>query len=246
MLAAHPAPFNRTILSAVADLIGPLPKGSFVLDLFAGIGERLGQLGRERGWHVVANEIQRGWVKQAVPNGCALGILGDATRLALADSSIDAAATSISYGNRVNDIHVSLTAGTPAEKPGDRSRRTYEVYLKRAGEGIHPRNTGAGMHFGRRDRRYELMHNLAFAEVHRVLRPGASFIINTKDFYETRRKKKVLRQLTAWVGEALRGVGFSGPVASIQVPCAGDQNTSRDRSKGLAVVEYEDVGLYIK
>jgi DNA modification methylase len=183
---SHPARYTPAILDKFAELLPDLSLGSVVLDPFAGTGERLQQFAGWRGWHLVQVELEAGW---------ATCLRADATRLPLRDQCVDAAMTSVTYANGLSD------KGLRMKNP--KGRRTYDLFN---GKPLHPNNTGG---YGVRQGEaaywsYIDLHHRAFLELHRVMKPGAPFLLNCSDCYQN----GILRTVTADMVRAAVCMGF--------------------------------------
>jgi hypothetical protein len=140
-------------------------------------------------------EIEEAYLAEAHPNVK----WGDSTALMMTANSFDVAITSPTYGNGMNDYFEAK----------DYSRRN--TYIHRIREflpeyRLAETNTGRYSYRGGRRKwgRYLDLHTQIYAEVHRVLKGGSSFIVNTKGFISGNE----LVDLTNVHDELLRGVGF--------------------------------------
>jgi hypothetical protein len=109
-------------------------------------------------------------------------------RPAFADDEFDAIVTSPTYGNRLADKH---NASDPER------RRSYTHDL---GRDLTAGNSG-GMQWGEE---YRVLHDAAWCEARRVLRPGGIFLLNIKDHIRNGERQ----QVTVWHLELLRDLGF--------------------------------------
>jgi hypothetical protein len=203
MTAKHPAPFSSAILTTahhllhrhvdrlvVAQLDDPdwhahPIRELTILDPFAGIG-RVHQLQHRHGsvWlRTVGVELEHEWAAEHPRTICA-----DATRLPLADRSVDAIVTSPAYGNRLADSY----DGRDGSK-----RSTYRIALGR------PLSVGSGaaLHWGSE---YRDLHRSAWAEACRVLKPGGLFVVNVSDHIRKGKRQAVAR----WHLQALQQLGL--------------------------------------
>lgn len=172
----HPAPFSAEILRLVAnqDL---LPRG-LILDPFAGVG-RIHRLA-DAEHHTIGIEIEDIW-EQHHPRT----LRGNALQLPFRDEAFDGVFTSPVYGNRMSDHHTARDHSL---------RRSYTHDLQRAAGDItrrlHPANSGLLFAW---QPSYWSFHKAAWAEVRRVLKPGARFLLNVSDCI---RQKKVVPVVT--------------------------------------------------
>lgn len=188
MPSSHPAPFSEPVLIEMAKLIAPDWR---VLDPFAGTG-RIHRVFAD----TYGIEIEPEWANMHPRT-----IVGDALYLPFADESFDCMATSPSYANRMGDKH----------KAKDGSSRISYTHNLRELTGdpdrtLHPHNSG-GMQWGQA---YRDMHRAFLAEARRVLRPGASFVLNVSDHY---RGKQLQGVPEWWLGAAaLNGFVLIRPI----------------------------------
>lgn len=221
----HPAPFNDAILDlAVEALVDLMPKrrrNLRVLDPFAGIGRVHDLRGRleinGRGIDTLGVELEPEWAHQGDRPGL-LGatFVGDATALPREWSrSFDAVVTSPCYGNRMADHHDAADKckrcrgtgriapfGSECECPackgiGLSHRRSYKHYL---GRDPSP-GSAAVMAWGDE---YRDLHERAWREARRVLRPGGRFVLNVKNHV---RGGEVVR-VAQWHRRAVLDLGF--------------------------------------
>lgn len=180
----HPAKFSDPILDAVAALVGDVRP---LLDPFAGVG-RIHELGGA----TIGVELEAPWAGQHPRT-----IRGNALALPFAPRTIPAAATSPVYGNRFSDHH-------NARDPSTRRSYTHDLRTMTGDRTytLHPDNAGT-LPFGPK---YWRLHERAWAELARVLEPGAPFVLNVSDFY---RRKTERVPVCAWHRGALAALGFT-------------------------------------
>ena len=175
--ARHPCPYPAAVLDTFAGLLDNQTRLK-VLDPFAGTG-RIHRLPHD----TTGIEIEALWAAWHPDT-----LVGDATKLPFLDESFDAVVTSPTYGNRMADLY-----------SGDGStRRTYRTAL---GRDLHVGNSG-GMQWGCR---YRELHEAAWFEAWRVLRPGGLILVNVKDHVRQGRRVHVVD----WHTETLRQTGFT-------------------------------------
>jgi tRNA G10 N-methylase Trm11 len=213
----HPARYSDALLPLFD---ARLEDGWRVLDPFAGTG-RIHEL-RPR-VETYGVEIEPEWSALSPFTLC-----GDATALPFPDASFDAIVTSPTYGNRFADSHTARDGST---------RRSYTHDLRAAtgdpSRRLHERNTGA-MRFGEA---YCALHEEAWREACRVLRPGGRFVLNVKD--HVARGKRV--RVSAWHAITLRKTGLVEH-DRIEVPLRG----MGFGANGSARIPYEYVIEFVK
>jgi hypothetical protein len=197
----HPAPFSDAILAAIAPRVSG---ANTVLDPFAGIGRvhELRNAGVER---TIGVELEPEWAATHPDT-----IQGDALALDLADASVDAIATSPTYGNRMADHH---------DARDDSVRLTYKHTV---GHDLTAGNSGA-MQWGDD---YRAFHRRAWIEAIRVLKPGGTFVVNVKDHIRDGCKQDVV----AWHIATLHDLGLhiiGHDVIPTRGLMAGDNATQR-------------------
>ena len=146
----HPAKFSSGVLEAAAVILGEHDVLR-VLDPFAGVGTV-----HVLPYDTVGVEIEPEWAA-ADPRT----IVGDATSLPFSDGTFDTVVTSPCYGNRMADHHEAK----------DSSRR--HTYRHSLGRSLSANSAGA-MQWGDQ---YRELHNRAWAEAVRVLRPDGLCLV---------------------------------------------------------------------
>jgi SAM-dependent methyltransferase len=184
---------------------------SLILDPMAGVGT-LGLPG------LIHGELEMPWALQC-PSPA---YQGDACHLPFPDCTFAGVVVSCAYGNRMADRY----AGDPR---GSR-RHTYRISL---GHPLRP-ESGASAQWGPR---YQEVHQKAWGEVWRVLRPGGVFVLNCKDHY----RKDTLIEVCAWHVSTCMALGFLPPAVKA-VRCPGN----RDGANGSKRVDHEMVYRMVK
>lgn len=213
----HPAKFTPAVLECIKDLLRMVSPGwARIIDPFYGTG-RLGvALADDQRFFVCGTEIEHEWAVQG-PNA----VRGNALQLPFADGTFDGAVTSCTYANRMADSHDA--------KDGSK-RLTYRHQL---GRKLHEDNSGQ-MQWGER---YKLFHRQAWAELHRVIRPGGFFILNVADHIRGGERIGV----SAWHREAVETTRFSWEMTEwVDTPKMGFGANAKARVPG------EDVHLFLK
>jgi tRNA G10 N-methylase Trm11 len=181
MTAKHPAIMGGHILEVCKKFL-PSP-GARVLDPFAGIGTTAKLLPE---YEVVGVEIEREWAEQEASTVC-----GDAYQVVPTLGLFDAVLTSPAYGNRMAD---DFNASKPS------SRITYRHRLGRP----LSENTTSNLHFGRKARKYEDLHEKIWRVCVEALSPAGVFILNCKDFIANGEA----REVTEWHVQVLQDYGL--------------------------------------
>jgi hypothetical protein len=185
----HPAPFSDPILAVIRD---HLPTEGTVLDPFAGTG-RIHEFATDER-KTVGIEIEQEWADKHddTIHGDALEVLA-----AMDPESVDAIATSPTYGNRMADHH---------DAKDDSVRLTYRHTL---GHDLADSNSGA-MQWGDE---YRAFHLTAWTEAVEALRPGGTFTINIKNHI----RDGVEQPVVEWHIETLirLGLTFARPMSHI-------------------------------
>lgn len=189
----HPATFSRQLLDPLAQALREyLPRGGWVLDPFAGLGHKLAMVGAMTGASVVGVEIEQAYFDMKATHPCVRQ--GDSTRLdaLFRPESFDAALTSPVYPNGVADNF----------RAKDNSRRhTYVHRIRRSlpDYDLHPHNPASlsPRHGGQALADFYALNMQVWQQVHRVLKPGAPFIVNVKDPLNEPFAAKTLDQLQA-------------------------------------------------
>lgn len=179
----HPARFSDPILDVIA---AELPEEGVVLDPFAGTG-RIHEVATETR-QTVGVEIEPEWASLHPDTkvGDALDLEGTA---GIAPESVDAVATSPTYGNRLADHHNAADAD---------SRRSYTHDL---GRPLHENNSGT-LQWGDE---YRTFHLNAYREAVRALKPGGRFVLNVSDHIRGGQPQQVV----LWHAWALGSLGLA-------------------------------------
>lgn len=180
----HPAPFSDPILDQVAQHLKETGQTGTVLDPFAGTG-RVHELREKAGVDTTGIELEPEWAAKHPDT-----IEGNALELTntVEPGSVDAIATSPTYGNRMADHHNATD---------DSTRLTYKHTL---GRDLHEDNSGQ-MQWGDEYRRF---HETAWAEAVAALKPGGTLTLNIKNHIRGDKQQRV----TEWHLDTLYGLGL--------------------------------------
>lgn len=180
----HPAPFSDPILDQVASHLRETGQTGTVLDPFAGTG-RVHELREKAGVNTKGIELEPEWAAKHPDT-----IEGNALELTntVEPGSVDAIATSPTYGNRMADHH---------DATDDSTRLTYKHTL---GRDLHEDNSGQ-MQWGDDYRRF---HETAWAEAVAALKPGGTLTLNIKNHLRGGEQQRV----TEWHLDTLYGLGM--------------------------------------
>ena len=225
----HPAKWSDPVLAELYDIAtGEATrkgKALCVLDPFAGVGRaRLESALGDAARIVQGVELQELWVVDPLTQQ------GDATDLWQFDAGqFDAIFTSPCYGNRMADDHdnrdpCAACAGTGKRGGDDDLPPTDEHRCSTCkGSGLSRRNTyrhrlgrpltagtAANLRYvaGRRGNKYRRLHEAAWAEVHRVLRPYGAFLLNVSNHLESVDGRLVEHRCMEWHLDHLIRNGF--------------------------------------
>lgn len=239
----HPAKYTNVIVEAISATVNRhLGWGHIrVLDPFAGVGgiHALAFGNDEIGITTVGVELEPEWAA-ADPRT----IVGDATALPFADSSFDCVATSPCYGNRVADHHDAKDAckncnGSGMAQIGGPGSgiRGVETCKMCKGRKLSKRNTyrhtlgrkltdgsAGAMQWGKEYRR---LHEKAWDEVARVLKPNGLFLLNVSNHI---RKGEEVR-----VAEWHLGAVLERPFALLDVQRIGTPRQRLGQNRELRV-----------
>lgn len=212
----HPAVFSRPILRVIRELLGGEPEQyKRVLDPFAGTG-RIHDL-REYGFETLGIEIEKEWAELSEHTK-----QGSALKTGLRKSSVDAIATSPTYGNRLADSY---------EATDPERRHSYHFDL-----GHKPtEGSSAVMPWGDE---YRAFHLKAWEEMVRVLKPNGRFILNIKDHI----RDGEWQDVAAWHCSTIMALGFTmaslRPVSTKGVPSGSNAEV---RSEAELVIAFDRI-----
>ncbi len=182
----HPATFSEPILARIADHLREAGHGehSTVLDPFAGIGG-VHHLRERVDVKTVGVEIEPEWAAKHPDT-----VEGNALELTnqFPPETVDAIATSPTYGNRMADHH---------NAKDDSVRLTYKHTL---GRDLHDDNSGS-LQWGDE---YRNFHQVAWAEAEAALKPGGTLTLNIKNHI----RDGVVQRVAEWHINTLLGLGL--------------------------------------
>lgn len=257
-MGIHPAQFSKELLDPMAgEIRRVLPQFEdepivLLLDPCAGLGWRLDAIvklvnqeeaGVEVIWYGIEIEpVYMYDAHKAVMVGDSTDMYGlchpwwdeSDSDIYFADSSWDIGVTSPTYGNGLNDNFHSKRYS---------KRNTYIHRIRdEVGEGyeLHPNNTAKYSFRGGRKKwkKYLDLHARIYSEMRRVLKPGAPFIVNTKNFVSAGGVVNV----TLAHDEILRGLGFERKrVKRVTVPGLRYGENHEDREVYESIVTYRNV-----
>ena len=205
----HPAVFSDKILATIAEHVGP---AEIVLDPFAGTG-RIHELASDT-TRTIGVEIEPDW-----PGAHPDNIQGNALDLLaiVEPESVDAIATSPTYGNRMADSH---------NAKDDSVRLTYTHTI---GHDLDPDNSGA-MQWGDT---YRSFHEAAWHQSVAVLKPGGTFTLNIKNHI----RGGEIQRVAEWhINTLMRSQGLEMVVLDV-IPTKGvDAGANSDKRTGFELV----------
>lgn len=191
----HPAKYSAAIMPVLASYVPP-DEYWLVLDPFAGTG-RIHELPNS----TYGVELEPEWASMHPRS-----IVGDATHVPwINDGEFDAVVTSPTYGNRMADHHKAKDAckmctGLGCAKCGMSGLSKRNTYKHVLGRDLSP-GSSAGMQWGPE---YRELHERAWREAWRVLRPGGRIVINIKDHI----RKGKQQYVSWWHYQCLLDIGF--------------------------------------
>lgn len=204
-----PAAYSKELLDPMVEAYRrhATIEGGVLLDPFAGLGFGLVQMAEKLLMDPVGVEIEPGYfAPQRHAHTCVR--LGDSRQLPFADGSVDGAVTSPAYPNGVSDnfrSNESSVRHTYVHRLRMWTGADYELQDGNAG-GMSPRRSPQAL------KAFYAIHEAVWAEVYRVLRHGAVFVVNTKDPVKVPFRSDTEAQLVA--------AGFE-VVEVVQVPIRG-------------------------
>lgn len=207
---SHPARFSDPLLEAID---AELPTEGVVLDPFAGTG-RIHEVATATR-RTVGVEIEPEWASEheQTQQGNVLDLFGTTT---VTPESVDAIATSPTYGNRLADSH-------KASDPDTRRSYTHDL-----GHALHPDNSGQ-MQWGVE---YRDFHLRAYDQMVQAMKPGAVFVLNVSDHI----RDGELQGVPLWHVGALMSLGLVWENCRV---------VGTNRLKQGSNSELRDVGEYV-
>lgn len=177
VMIRHPAKYSDSLMPIFDEI---LPKEGKILDCFAGTGKL--RTVRE---DAILLELEPEWANISG------AIVGDATNMPFEDCSFDAVCTSPTYGNRMADAFID-------HKPEKNYKRN--TYTHCLGRNLSDNNSGK-LQWGKA---YRELHEKAWNEVYRVLKPSGMFVLNISDHI----RKGVVVEVSNWHKEFILSLGF--------------------------------------
>jgi hypothetical protein len=185
----HPAKFSAEILPVLYELCAGKPKGSILLDPFAGTG--MAALVAERcGYRYMGVEIEPEWASLHPNTICA-----DSATVVLSKRP-RVICTSPAYGNRMADQYLGSPKDHASGKPIKRS--TYAISL---GRRLAPEN-GAGFQWGTK---YKDLHERVWTNITQQCIHGTEMVLNVSDHERGHTRRPVV----AWHVHTLEGLGWA-------------------------------------
>lgn len=202
----HPARYSLELIPCMVQLLQG--KVTNIIDPFGGTGERLAMIAQGLGCKAIGTELEPEYIIRHD-----YVVQGDATKQRFDDCTFDGAVTSPTYGNRMNDNYKGCQGWD------------YKTYAATLGRSLSPNST-AGVKFP--SQKYKDLHVAAWRELHRVLKPGALFVLNIKDSM----KGCQVIPVSQWHYDTLCSIGFV-PVKVVRVSVPGLRlGANRDKRIG--------------
>ena len=181
----HPAKFTDALLPIMSRY---LRRGWRVYDPFGGVGG-LQKIEAATGAQIFCGEIEYKVIASAMTPR---SVNANAEYLPFANECFDVLATSPTYGNRLGDA---------SPRPGSAGKWKTYSYRLTFGFELNPRNSGSTQFSAK----YKEIHERAWRECIRVLKPRGLFILNISD--HIRAGKRVY--VSKWHLDTLRALGLT-------------------------------------
>lgn len=228
-MTTHPAKFPPAVIAIMSDMVTAeakrIPKRRRrlrVLDCFAGTG-RCHQLpGLTFGI-----ELEKEWADMHPRTQ-----VGDATALPWRANSFDICCTSPTWGNRLADHHDAKDGSVRHSYTHDLGRKLSDGNSGTLRFANDPEKSGP----------YRKLHRKAWAEVARVLRPGALMILDCSDFFAQRERQYV----TGFHVHVFEELGFTVEDVTVVPTPRLRYGANRQRVEGESIIQLRGPATGVK